>query len=152
LRRVSQSLVVPLFGEDVRLEPVEHRGERHARFPPLARGQHPKRRVFGQPLGVVRILVAGQPAVDGVAEEVRQRKLPIVSGARIREVLLDQGVKGKRFVQLAWEQQPSIGSDCRPLELDAELRVEREANRARFRITDWMMPSAPARHPRNPHF
>jgi hypothetical protein len=38
------------------------------------------------------------------------------------------------------------------MELDAELGVEREANRARCRVTHWMMPSAPARHSRNPHF
>jgi len=64
--------------------------------------------------------------------------------------MLDQRVESKLIVQLAREQQPSIGSDRRPPELDSKLRVEREANRARFRVTHWMMPSAPARHPRNP--
>jgi hypothetical protein len=28
----------------------------------------------------------------------------------------------------------------------------RVAHRASFRVTHWMMPSAPARHSRNPHF
>jgi hypothetical protein len=148
----SQSLVVLLLREDLRLEPVERRGERHARFPPLARGQHPKRRVLGQPLGVVRILVAGQAAVDRLAEEIRQRKLPVVSGARIREVSLDQGIKPEAFVQLTREQQPGIGGDGGSPELDAQLGVEREANRADFRVTHWMMPSGPARSRREPHF
>ena len=75
-----------------------------------------------------------------------------MSGARIAEVMLDQGVKSKLFVQLAWEQQPSIGSDRRSPELDSKLRIEREANRGRSRVTHWMMPSPPARHYRSPHF
>ena len=40
-----------------------------------------------------------------------------MAGARIVEVLLDQGVKAETFVQLAWEQQPSIGGDCGAVEL-----------------------------------
>ena len=70
-------------------------------LPPLARGQHSKCRVLGQTLGVLGVLVAGQPAVDRLTEEVDQRKLPIVSGARISEVSLDQGIKPEAFVQLA---------------------------------------------------
>src|SRR5262249_52788093 len=115
-------------------------------------GQHPKRRVLGQPLGVVGILVPGKAAVDRLAEEVRQRELAIVSGARIREVSLDQAIKPEALVQRAREQQPSIGSDRRSSELDAKLRIEREANRARCCVIHWMMPSATARHPRDPHF
>ena len=63
-------MVVPLLSEDFRLEPVERRGERDARLPSLAGGQHPKRRVFGQPFGVVGVLVARQAALDGLAEEI----------------------------------------------------------------------------------
>src|SRR5437870_75745 len=33
----SESLIVTLLGEDVRLEPVKRRGERDTRLPPLAR-------------------------------------------------------------------------------------------------------------------
>jgi len=77
-----------------------------------------------------------------LTEKVRQRKLPVVPGARISEVPLDQGVKAETFVQLAREQQPGIGSDGGSEELDAELRIEREANRARCRVTHWAVPSA----------
>jgi hypothetical protein len=34
------------------------------------------------------------------------------------------------------------------MELDVELAVEREANRASFRVTHWVVPSVPARSPR----
>ena len=75
-----------------------------------------------------------------------------MSGARISEVLLDEGVKAETFVQLAREQQPSIGGDRGSAELDAKLGIEREANRARCRVTHGMMPSGPARSRREPHF
>ena len=65
---------------------------------------------------------------------------------------LDQGIKSEAFVQLAREQEPSIRGHRGATELDAELGIERETNWARRRVTHWMMPSAPARHPRNPHF
>ena len=66
----SKSLVVPLLSEDFRLEPVQGGGEGDTGLPPLARGQHSKRRVFGQPFGVVGVLVARQAAIDGLAEEI----------------------------------------------------------------------------------
>jgi hypothetical protein len=50
--------------------------------------------------------------------------LPIVPGAWISEVPLDQGVKAETFVQLAREQQPSIGGHRGSSELDPELGVE----------------------------
>ena len=55
-----------------------------------SRGQQPKRRVLGQPRRVAGVLVASQTAIDGLAEEVRQRKLAIVPSAGIGEVSIDQ--------------------------------------------------------------
>jgi len=43
-----------------------------------------------------------------------------------------------------WEPRGSALS-----ELDAELRIERETNRARCRVTHWVVPSASARSPEN---
>src|SRR5262245_52133082 len=70
---------------------MERRSERHARLPPLARGQHPKRRILGQPVGVVGVLVPRQAAVDGLAKEIRQGELGVASGdkACIMRLLTD---------------------------------------------------------------
>jgi hypothetical protein len=73
--------------------------------------------------------------------------LPIVSGAQISAVPFDQGVKAETFVQLAREQPPGIGGDGGSAELDAKLRIERELNRASFRVTHWVVPSASATNP-----
>ena len=65
---------------------------------------------------------------------------------------LDQRAQTEALVQLARQQQPGVRGHRRAPELDAKLRVEGEANRAGFGVTHSMMPSAPARHPRHPHF
>src|SRR2546426_9862796 len=127
-------------------------GEGDTRLPPFARGQHAKGWVLGQSLGVVGVLVARQAAVDGLAEEVWQRELEVVSGTWIAEVPFDQGVQAETFIQRAREQQPGIGGDRGAAELDPKLGIEREANRARCCVTHWMMPSAPARRRREPNF
>ncbi len=67
-------------------------------LPPLARGQHPERRVFGQPFGVVGVLVARQAAIDGLAEEIWERELAVVSGPRIAQMALDQRAQAEALV------------------------------------------------------
>ena len=107
--------------------------------------------ILGQPLGVVGILGARQAAIDGLADQIRQGKVAVASGAGIGEVSLDQGAEAEAFVQLPREQQPGIGGHRRAPELASELGIEREADRARFRVTHWGVPCAPARSPREPH-
>src|SRR5213593_2271871 len=65
---------------------------------------------------------------------------------------LDQRAQAEALVQLAREQEPSIGGHRGPSELDAKLGIEREANRARCRVTHWVVPSASARSRREPRF
>ena len=65
---------------------------------------------------------------------------------------VDQGAQAEPPVQLPWQQQPGVGGHRGAPELDAQLRVEREANRAGLRVTHWVVPSAPARSPREPRF
>jgi len=77
----SESLVVPLLREDIRFEPMQGGRKRDTVLPPLARGQHPKGRILGQPLRVVGVLVTGQAAIDGQAKKIRQGELGVVSGA-----------------------------------------------------------------------
>jgi len=82
-----------------------------------------------------------------LAKEIRQEELGVASDAGIAEVSVDQGAQAEVLVQLAWQQQPGVGGHRRAMELDAELGVEREANRASFRVTHWVVPSERARIP-----
>ena len=72
--------------------------------------------------------------------------------AAIDEVSFDRGTQAEAFVQFARDQEAGIGGHRRAPELDAQLRIEREANRARCRATHWVVPSASARSTREPRF
>ncbi len=85
----SESLIVVLLSEHLHFEPVQRGGERDAGLSSLTRGQHSKRRIHGQPLRVVGVLVARQTAIDRLAEEIHQQELAVASAARIGEVSLD---------------------------------------------------------------
>ena len=117
----SESLIVVLLSENLRFEPVQRGGDRDAGLSSLTRGQHPKRRIHGQPLRVVGVLVARQATVDGLAKEIRKRELPIASAARVGEVSLDERAEAEVLVQLTRQQQSSVGGDRRAPELDAKL-------------------------------
>src|SRR5262245_63911490 len=99
--QLRESLVVSLLGKDIRFEPVERRGERNAALSPFPRSQHPKRRVLGQSLRVVGVLVSGEATVDRLEKQIPERELGIASGAGITEVALDQRTQTEAFVQLA---------------------------------------------------
>src|SRR6266852_4165699 len=73
-------------------------------------------------------------------------------GARIAQMVLDQRAQAESLVQLAREHQPSIGGHRGSSEIDAELRIEREANRARSRVTHLGGALRVARSPREPRF
>jgi hypothetical protein len=67
---------------------------------------------------------------------------------KITQVIGDnpyQRAQAETLVQLAREQQRSLGGHRGSSELDAKLRIEREAKRARYRVTHWVVPSASAR-------
>jgi hypothetical protein len=150
--QAGQAPVVLFLCQDIRLEPMQRGRERDARLPSFPQGEHPKRWVLGQSLGVVGILVTCQAAIDRLTKQIRQEELVIASGARISEMSFDQRVQAEALVQLTRQQQPGVGGHRCAVELDAKLGIEREANWARFRVTHWVVPSAPARSPREPHF
>ena len=76
---------------------------------------------------------------------IRGGSTVVASGAGIDEVSFDQRIQAEAFVQLAREQEPCVGGHRGAAELDAKLAIEREAKRARCRVTHWVMPSGPAR-------
>src|SRR2546426_3605761 len=99
-----------------------------------------------------RVLVKWLSASCRMKYRACRMGLAVVPGPRISQVLLDQRAQTEALVQLAREQQPHIGGDGSAAELDAKLRIEREANRIRCRVTHGVVPSASARSRREPRF
>jgi len=122
--QARQALVVPLLGQDRRLEPMQRGCERDPRVSPLPRRQHPKRWVLGQSFSVVRVLIPSQAAIDRLTQQIGQRELAVSPGAGIAEVALNQRPPAEPLIQFPREKQSSIACDSRATELDAKLRVE----------------------------
>src|SRR5215813_13299709 len=150
--QASQSLVVAFLRKGICLEPMQRGRERDARVSPLPGRERPQGRVLSKSLRVVGVLVPSQAAIDRLTKQIGQRELKVASGARIAEVSLDQRAQAEAFVEFARKQEARVGGDGGSAKLDPKLGIEREANRAQFSVTHWMMPSATARDPRNPHF
>jgi len=56
----------------------------------LLRADQPEGGILGQPLGVIDILVTGQPAVDGLAELIGQQRRGVLPAARVAQILFDE--------------------------------------------------------------
>src|SRR5262245_10061724 len=100
--------VISLLSEDLRLEPMQSGRERDARASALSRRQHPKRRVFGQSLGVIRVLVPSQAPIDRLTKQIGDRKLGVASGTGIAEMSFYQRTQAEAFVGFAWKQHASM--------------------------------------------
>jgi hypothetical protein len=97
--------------------------------------------ILAQPLGVIDILVAGQPAVDGLPKQIGQRKLGVLAAARVAQMLFDELSHPQPFVQLPHRNQAPVGGDPRSLEIDLQSRVEGKLKRLILFLTHWVWPS-----------
>ena len=84
-----------------------------------------ERRIVAEALRIVHVLIARQPAVDGLPDQVGEWELRVLA-PRIGDVLRDQVADAQALVQFAHEDEPAVGGDARALELDAEPGVKRE--------------------------
>ena len=56
----------------------------------LLRADQPEGGILAQPLGVIDILVTGQPAVDRLAKQIGPLKLAVLAAARVAQMLFDE--------------------------------------------------------------
>jgi hypothetical protein len=71
-------------------------------------------------LGIVDILISRDAAVDGLAEQIGQWELGVLPAPRIAQVFGDEFAEAQTFVQLAHQNQATVGGDPRSLEIDLE--------------------------------
>ena len=97
---------------------------------------HPAhRRIAAQPLGVVHILVAGQPPEYRLPQQPDQQMPSVLAGACLRQSLATACGQTEHVVQLAIGEQSAIGGDHRTAELEHQAAVEIEPQRLAFRFT-----------------
>jgi hypothetical protein len=81
---------------------------------------------MAQPLGVVDILVSGQPSEHRLPQHADQRMAAVLAGAGIGEHVTGHRAEAQGIVEFAIGQQPGIGGDPRTMEL--ELQAAGESN------------------------
>ena len=86
-------------------------------------------RVAAQPLGVVHVLVAGQPPEYRLPQQPDQEVASVLAGACLRQSLAAACGQSEHVVQFAIRQQSAIGGDHRAAELEHQAAVEIEPQR-----------------------
>ena len=91
-----------------------------------------------EPLGVVDVLVAGEPTEDRLAQQPGQGMAPVPAAPRIGEHRTRHRGQAERVVQLAIGEQPGIGGDRGAVELELQAAVEIEPDGIQFQFTRWV--------------
>ena len=81
-------------------------------------------RIMRQPVGIVHVLVSGEPPEDGLAKLSDQRVAAILAGPGVGEDLSGQVCQAKRIIEIPKGEQTSVGRDPRAMELQLQAGVE----------------------------
>ena len=95
----------------VQLKGLQAGSQRRATIPSLLRTDQAEGRILRKPLGIVDILIARDAAVDGLAEQIDERKLGVLPAPRITQVLGDQFAEAQPFIQLTNQDKATVGGD-----------------------------------------
>jgi len=101
---------------------------------PLAADDGAHGGIAGEPLGVVDVLVAGQPAVDRLPQEAEQPVADVLPAPALGEGGCGRRGQAEGVVQLAVGEQTAVGGGPGPMELELEPTVEGDPERL-FRFT-----------------
>jgi hypothetical protein len=119
------------------------RGRRAIRS--LAADDGPHRRVTGQPLGVIDVFVAGETAVDGLAQQAQQLVANVLSTATLAEGRCGHRGQIEHIVQLAVGEQSAVRGDPRPVEFELDAAVEGDPERRLLGFTRRVRHDQPVR-------
>jgi hypothetical protein len=114
-----------------------------APLPDLPRANEPEGRILRQARGVVNVLIPGQPAIDRLPQHVGQRQLNILAPPGIAQVTVHEFAQAETFVQLAHQNQTTVGGHPCALKLDPQRAVKRQLKGPFLRLTHRLATSTP---------
>jgi hypothetical protein len=113
-RQIRESGEVLGPGQPLRLQ-AAHLAGRRSRPGDRPVADHPAhRRVAAQPLGIIHVLVAGQPPEHRLTQQPRQPVTTILAGTRVDQHIGTGVGQPHRVVQFPIGQQPGVGGDRGP--------------------------------------
>ena len=90
---------------------------------------------MAQPLGVVDVLVSGQPPEHGLPQHTHERVPAVLTGAGVGEPFAGQSAKAERVVEFAIGEQTGVRRDDRTAKLQRQPAVEIEPQCLAVRFT-----------------
>jgi len=93
------------------------------------------RRIMPKPLGVVHVLITGEPSEHGLPQHSHQSAPAILACACVGENIARHREKTQRVVEFATSKQPGVRSHHRSTELKQQAAVEIDPERPIVRFT-----------------
>ena len=123
-REIDQRGEVAVVGQPFRLEPP-HLARRSC-IPVQTATAHdgPHRRVERKPLGVVHVLVPGQPTEHRLAKQPLDQMSDVLAASRLGQDRSGHVGQSERVIQFAIGEQPGIRSDLAAVEFQLQATVE----------------------------
>jgi hypothetical protein len=146
-RTAAMNLVDPLAGEiderrqvlfrcePSRLEAPHLTRRRRASGDGLAADDPSHRRIMAEPLGVVDVLVSGQPPEHGLPQHPDERVPAVLARAVVCEPRTCRRAEAERVVQFAVGEQTGVRRDDRAAKLERQPAVEIEPHGLAVRFT-----------------
>jgi len=127
--QVSERLHVGIGRQPLGLE-ARHLAARSGRtIEPVTANDRSHRGVAGEPLGVVDILVAGEPTEHRLAEQPAQLVAGILAPAAVEEPRGRDLGEPEGIVEFAVSEQTAVGGDPRPVEFELDPAIESGSQR-----------------------
>ena len=142
--RSASAAEVGLGREPLGLEAAHLAGRGRRPVEPLPADDGAHRRIAGEPLGVVDVLVAGEPAVDRLPQQAEQPVADVLPAPAFGEGRRGRRGQAEGVVQLAVGEQAAVGGDPGAVELELEAAVEGDPQ-GLFRFTRRVRHPAPVR-------
>src|ERR1039458_1424581 len=105
---------------------MQARRQRCSAIPDLLGADQPERRILREPLRIVQILVSCQATVDGLPQQIGGWQLSVLAAPVLHDVAGNERTQSQTLIQLAYQQQTTVGSDPRALEINFQTGVKRE--------------------------
>ena len=88
-----------------------------------------------QPLGIVHVLMAGQPSEHRLAQKTRQPMPAILAGTRVGQPVSRRAGQVQRVIQFTASWQSSIGGNRRTAKSEHQAAIEIKPQSAYIRVT-----------------